>query len=100
MFQDPNRQETVIEQLYMAKAKFLSMQGMVNATHPDPFVSNALNVLGDILNMHIVAAKMMGVVVASAEIFLPQGILPGIDDDYDKLDDDLVGDDDYDEVPF
>ena len=100
MFKDPNRQELVIEQLYGVKAKFLSLQGQVNAGKPDPYVSNMLSVLGDILNMHIVGAKMMGVVVASAEIFIPQGVLPGIDEDYDERFADEYPNYPYDELPF
>lgn len=99
MFPEPDRQEKVIEQLYMIKAKFLSLQGQVNATRPDALVSQVLSQIGDLINGHIVGAKMMAVTTVTIDIFIPQGILPGMDEDYDERFDDDDDTPDVD-IPF
>ena len=100
MFPKQDRQELVLEQLYGLKAKFLSLQGQVNASRPDPLVSQVLVNIGDVLNGHILGAKMLAVTTISIDIFIPQGIMPGIDPDYDEFMHDETPSVDVDDIPF
>lgn len=100
MFPEQSRQEIVLEQLYGLKAKFLSLQGQVNAGQPDPLVAQVLTNMGDVLNGHILGAKMLAITTVSIDIFIPRNPLPGIDPDYDLRFEDQEGPDDHPDIPF